>query len=103
MTPAVASRQDAAPPETVTEGDAQHAIDLVGRICREVGPGVPGTPQERKRAEIIRRELERSLGPENVVGEEFTFAPAACLRSMSEKGEPYGRAGWVSGTEFATT
>ena len=82
MTPAMASRQEAAPPERVTEGDAQYAIDLVDRICREVGPGVPGTPQERKRAEIVRRELERSLGPENVVGEEFTFAPAACLSAF---------------------
>ena len=43
MTPAVASLRDAAPSGTVTEGDAQYVIDLVGRICREVGPGVPGT------------------------------------------------------------
>jgi hypothetical protein len=43
---------------------------------------VPGTPQERKRAEIMRRELERYLGPENVVVEEFAFAPAACLSAF---------------------
>jgi len=43
---------------------------------------VPGTPQERKRAEIIRRELERYLSPENVVVEEFAFAPAACLSAF---------------------
>lgn len=52
------------------------------RPRREVGPGVPGTPQERKRAEIIRRELERYLGPENVVVEEFAFAPTACLSAF---------------------
>jgi uncharacterized membrane protein YphA (DoxX/SURF4 family) len=66
-------------PAMVTEADAQYALDLVDRICRQVGPGVPGTPQERKRAEIIRRELESFLGAENVVVEEFAFAPAACL------------------------
>ena len=46
MTPAGASRQVEAPPETVTEGDAQYALDPVGRIYREVGPAGPGTPQE---------------------------------------------------------
>jgi hypothetical protein len=66
----------------VTEGDAPYALPFVGRICREVGLGVPGTPQERKRAEIIRRELERYLSPENVVVEEFAFAPAACLSAF---------------------
>jgi hypothetical protein len=64
-------------------GGAQYAVDLVRRICREVGPGVPSTPQERKRAEIIRRELERYLSLENVDVEEFAFAPAACLRAFS--------------------
>jgi hypothetical protein len=63
----------------VTEGDARYALDLVTRICRDVGPGLPATPQERRRAEIVRGELERYLGRDNVVVEDFTFAPAACL------------------------
>jgi len=43
MTPEGASRQVEAPPETVTEGDAQYALDLVGRICRGgVGPAGAG-------------------------------------------------------------
>ena len=79
MTPTAALREDGSLPEMVTEGDAQYALDVVRRICRDVGPGVPGTPQERKRVEIIRRELERYLGAENVLVEEFAFAPAPCL------------------------
>jgi hypothetical protein len=39
-------------------------------------------PQERQHAEIIRRELERPLGAENVVVEEFTCAPTACLSAF---------------------
>ena len=58
MTSMAPSRAERSAAEIVTEGDARDALDLVSRICREVGPGVPGSPQERKRAEIIRRELE---------------------------------------------
>jgi hypothetical protein len=66
-------------PEIITDKDAQYALDLVKRICTEVGPGLPGTPQERQRAEIIKKELEAHLGAENVVNEEFIFAPDAFL------------------------
>ena len=69
-------------PAMVTEADAQYALDLVSRICREVGPGVPGSHQERQRAEIIRRELESVLGAANVVVEQFAFAPTACLSAF---------------------
>ena len=37
------------------------------------------TPAE---AEIIRHELEKYLGTENVLVEEFAFAPAACLSAF---------------------
>jgi hypothetical protein len=57
------------------ENDAQYAIDLVKKICSKVGPGLPGSPQERERASIIKEELESHLGAENVAVEEFTFAP----------------------------
>ena len=67
--------------ETVTHEDAQYALDIVRAICTEVGPGLPGTPQERERAAIIKKELESRLGAGNVTVEEFTFAPAAFLRS----------------------
>jgi hypothetical protein len=63
--------------EIITNNDAQYALDIVGAICTEVGPGVPGSPQERKRAAMIRKELESYLGAGNVVVEEFTVAPEA--------------------------
>jgi hypothetical protein len=66
-------------PETITENDAQYAFDIVKTICTEVGPGLPGSSQERDRAAIIKRELESHLGAGNVVIEEFTFAPDAFL------------------------
>ncbi len=62
-------------PEIITDQDAQYAFDIVKKICTEVGPGLPGTPQERERAAIIARELETHLGAENVAVEEFTLAP----------------------------
>lgn len=69
-------------PETITNKDAQYALDIVKEICREVGPGLPGTPQERERAAVIQRELESHLGTENVAVEEFTVAPGAFLGSL---------------------
>ena len=44
-----------------------------------MGPGVPGSSQERARASIIKKELESHLGPGSVVVEEFTLAPHAFL------------------------
>jgi hypothetical protein len=66
----------------ITLNDAQYALDLVKRICRDVGPGLPGTPQERQRGEIIRQELETLLSDENVTEEEFSFAPGAFLSTI---------------------
>lgn len=66
-------------PELITTKDAQYALDIVKTICTEVGPGVPGSPQERERAAIIKKELESRLGAGNVVVEEFTLAPDAFL------------------------
>lgn len=65
--------------EEITTQDAQYALNLVKRICDEVGPGLPGTPQERGRAEIIKSELETHLGIENVSMEEFNLAPGAFM------------------------
>jgi len=69
-------------PGTITEQDAQYAYEIVEAICTEVGPGLPGTPQERARAAIIARELESHLGAGNVVVEEFTLTPGAFLGSL---------------------
>ncbi len=70
-------------PEKITRDDASYALDIVRAICAEVGPGSPGTPQERQRATIIARELASHLGAENVAVEEFTLAPGAFLGAQS--------------------
>jgi hypothetical protein len=64
-------------PEQITTQEAQYALELVKKICTEVGPGLPASPQERQRAEIIKKELETHLGAGNVFTEEFTLAPGA--------------------------
>jgi len=66
-------------PEIITANDAQYAIDIVKTICTEVGPGLPGSSQERKRAEILKKELESHLGAENILVEEFSISPRAFL------------------------
>jgi hypothetical protein len=65
--------------ETITSRDARYALDLVEAICRDVGPGVPASAQEWRRAAALKRELEAHLGAGAVVTEEFTVAPRACL------------------------
>ena len=69
-------------PETITNNDAQYALDIVKTICMEVGPGLPGSSQERERANMIKKELESHLGAGNVVVEEFTVAPGAFLGAL---------------------
>jgi hypothetical protein len=64
-------------PEMITDNDAHYAYDIVKAICTEVGPGVPGSSQERERAAMIKKELESHLGAGDVVVEEFTAAPGA--------------------------
>jgi len=66
----------------ITENDARYAYDLLKRICTEVGPGMPGTTQERERAAILKEELELHLGAGNVETEEFTLSPGAFLGSL---------------------
>jgi hypothetical protein len=66
-------------PVTVTNDDAQYALDIVRAICAKVGPGLPGSAQERARAAMLKKELAAHLGAANVDMEEFTFAPGAFL------------------------
>ena len=66
-------------PGLITNNDAHYAIDMVKAICTQVGPGLPGSTQERERAAIIKKELESHLGAGNVLVEEFTVAPWAFL------------------------
>lgn len=66
----------------ITSEDASYALSFVEAICTQVGPGIPASPQERERAEMIKRELETHLGPGNVVVEEFTLAVGAFLGSQ---------------------
>jgi hypothetical protein len=66
-------------PDIITNQDAQYALNIVKTICSEVGPGLPGSSQERERASIIKQELESHLGAGNVQIEEFTLAPDAFL------------------------
>ena len=76
-------------PEMIADVDAHYALDMVKAICTEVGPGLPGSSQERERAAIIARELESHLGAGNVVVEEFTVAPGGFL-------------GWIPWSAFLT-
>jgi hypothetical protein len=66
-------------PAMISNDDAQYALDIVKVICMQVGPGLPGSSQERDRAEMIKKELVSHLGVDNVVIEEFTLAPDAYL------------------------
>ena len=66
-------------PDMITNNDARYAFGIVNAICTEVGPGMPGTAQERERAEIVKKELESHLGVGNVAAEEFTVASWAFL------------------------
>jgi hypothetical protein len=78
--------EDHAVAQTITNSDAEYALDIVKVICAEVGPGLPVTLQERERAAIIKRELETHLGTGNVRVEEFTLAPRACLAAYPLSG-----------------
>jgi hypothetical protein len=69
-------------PAIITDADAQYAFAIVKAICTEVGPGLPGSPQERERAAMLAKELESHLGAQNVAIEEFTLAPGAFLGSL---------------------
>ncbi|MEA4906114.1 MAG: M28 family peptidase [Anaerolineaceae bacterium] len=102
-------------PADISRDDAQYALELVEKICAQVGPGRPGSRQERERAAMVQEELAAHLGPENVTLEEFTFAPDAFLASLPlsagcmllaallnvAAGRLAGGAPWVAATALA--
>ena len=59
--------------ETITNADAQYALDIVSGSARKLDPGMPGTPQERDRAAILQAELELHLGPGNVTAKNLPW------------------------------
>ncbi len=61
---------------SVKDEDVDFAYDLIKNICEKVGPGVPASPQERERGEIVKNSME-SLGLDSVELEEFSFHPGA--------------------------
>ncbi|HMF30188.1 MAG TPA: M28 family peptidase [Candidatus Lokiarchaeia archaeon] len=64
-------------PIEVSEDDADYMEHWITRVCTEVGPGGPGTPQERSRAMMAKDELEQYS--DDVVVEDFTLSPRAFL------------------------
>jgi len=58
---------------------ARFAYEGIKRVCIEVGPGVPCSPQELARARVIREEMEKTLGKDAVTVEAFTCAPQGFL------------------------
>ena len=90
----------------ISSDDAGYALNLVKVICASVGPGLPGSGQERERAAVFQKELESHLGSANVAVEEFTLAPggflspfpgifllAAVLLNLSQGAFPDGASG----------
>jgi hypothetical protein len=67
---------------SITSDDAQYALDFVKEVCYRIGPGLPGTPQERERAAAVEKELEAHLGAVNVATEEFEVAQSAFIGSF---------------------
>ncbi|HDS08541.1 MAG TPA: M28 family peptidase [Bacteroides sp.] len=65
----------------ISNHDAGYALEIIRKICKEAGPGLPGSSQERERALMIQEELESHLGSENVTAEEFKLAPWAFISS----------------------
>ncbi len=64
-------------PIEIPESESDYMVSFIRRICEEIGPGAPGSPQERERGMVVKEELEKIC--EDVVVEDFTLAPRAFL------------------------
>ncbi len=64
--------------DLVSKDDTEYVSRLVKRISTEVGPGCPGSAQERNRGMAFKHELDEVT--DKVEVEEFTCAPRAYVR-----------------------
>lgn len=55
----------------------QYMYEFIKKVCVEVGPGAPATPQEKARGEIVKNEMKTFC--DKVEEEEFILAPDAFL------------------------
>ena len=62
----------------IEKADLDFAYDFIKRICVEIGPGSPCSPQERARAVAIKTEVEKVA--DEVKEERFSCAPDAFLK-----------------------
>jgi aminopeptidase YwaD len=61
----------------ISKENSDYMYNIIEKIIDECGPRMPGSPQEAKAAEIIKKELAQTC--DEVVIEPFTFHPRANL------------------------
>ena len=61
----------------ISKEESDYMYNIIEKIIDECGPRMPGSSQEAKGAEIIKKELEKTC--DDVVIETFTFHPRANL------------------------
>lgn len=64
---------------TIFDREVAYMFGFIKRICTEIGPGIPCSPQERQRALVIKEEMQATLGADNVEVEQTVLAPKAFL------------------------
>ncbi|MBN2086300.1 MAG: M20/M25/M40 family metallo-hydrolase [Anaerolineales bacterium] len=64
--------------QLVEKSDLDNACDFIKRVCVEIGPGSPCSPQERARAGMVKAEMEKFA--DEVREEPFVCAPGAFLQ-----------------------
>jgi len=65
-------------PSLIEKADLEYAYEFIKRVCVEIGPGSPCSPQERARAGAVKVEMEKVA--DEVREEPFVCAPAAFLQ-----------------------
>ncbi|MBD3353033.1 MAG: M28 family peptidase [Candidatus Lokiarchaeota archaeon] len=63
--------------ELFRQEDADYVYDLVKKICVDIGPGCPCSPQEKQRGNIFKHEMQKFA--DKVEVEPFTCAPKAFI------------------------
>jgi len=62
----------------VEKEDLRYAYEFIKRICIDIGPGSPCSPQEHARADAVRTEIEKVT--DEAKAERFVCAPDAFLK-----------------------